>query len=148
MERIPVLVAESGILEGRRFQITSESDLLIGRADECEVLIAAPDISRQHARIQLHNDSVWVEDINSRNGVFVNEKRVVRRPQELRPGGKLRVGEHVFSLEIVEVDDSNSIVQPPPKSPTEPEDTRWWMLALIVLLLAVVTVLLLSNFLS
>ena len=89
MDRIPVLVVIEGPLSGQRFPLQDGDGNTIGRSEECAITINDPDVSRQHARVLLHNDTVFVQDDNSRNGVFVNEKRVVRKPEELRPGGKI-----------------------------------------------------------
>jgi pSer/pThr/pTyr-binding forkhead associated (FHA) protein len=47
--------------------------------------------SAQHARIDPRPDGVWVEDLGSTNGTFVNDVKIVAR-QLLRPGDVLRVG--------------------------------------------------------
>jgi len=57
------------------------------------------NVSRFHARLVFHNAAIWVQDVGSRNGVFLNEKRVVRHKQ-FSPGDELVIGEHVFALEL------------------------------------------------
>ena len=83
-----------------------------GRSEDCTIIIPDPDVSRLHARLILRNDAVWVQDENSRNAIFVNDKRVVRRPEELRPGGLVRLGEgpHVFTLELDDGDDASLVI--------------------------------------
>ncbi len=51
-------------------------DLVIGRASECDVVLSDSLVSRKHARIWLENDGLRLEDLHSRNGVFVNGARV------------------------------------------------------------------------
>ena len=85
MDRVPLLVAVKGPLTGNRYQVQEGEELVIGRAETCSVQIPDSEISRQHARVTLHNAGIWVQDAGSRNGVFINEKRIVR-PTELRPG--------------------------------------------------------------
>jgi pSer/pThr/pTyr-binding forkhead associated (FHA) protein len=79
-----------------------------------------------HARVLLHNGAVWVQDQGSRNGVFVNDKRVVRHKQ-LSPGDALTVGEQSFTIEIqvVSSDPMETIptqdgALPPPLPPPRP----------------------------
>ena len=113
MNRIPLLVATKGALaqEGLRYEIPEGEGIRLGRANDCEITIPNSNVSRYHAKVQLHNDGIWVQDNNSRNGVFVGGKRVVR-PKELRPGVEMEVGDHVFVLEITEVsDDDPSVVR-------------------------------------
>ena len=112
MERVPLLVAVAGALKGNRYQILEGEGVFLGRANDCEVAIPDQEVSRQHAKVTLHNSGIWVQDAGSRNGVFINGKRVVR-PTELRPGGKLTIGPHEFILELAEVDDDDpSVIRP------------------------------------
>ena len=112
MERVPLLVAVAGALKGNRYQILEGEGMFLGRANDCEVAIPDQEVSRQHAKVTLHNAGIWVQDAGSRNGVFINGKRVVR-PTELRPGGKLTIGPHEFILELTEVEENDpSIIRP------------------------------------
>ena len=143
MDRIPVQVVIEGPLKGKRFEIESGEGSTIGRADECDITIPDPDVSRQHARVILHNAGVWVQDDNSRNGVFVNDKRVVRRPHELRPGGNITIGDHKFVLEIVEKERDTSVVQEVLKVTKEPTSKMW--VAVVGMLVLIVIIVLLLN---
>lgn len=99
MDRVPFLVATKGPLQGRQYPVSTEG-LMVGRDETCDVVIPDAGVSRQHARVLLHNAAVWVQDEGSRNGVFVNGKRVVRHRQ-LSPGSEMLIGEHAFTLELV-----------------------------------------------
>ena len=98
MDRVPLLVGTKGPLSGKRYAI-SEAGLTVGRDETCDVIIPDAGVSRQHARVLLHNAAVWVQDEGSRNGVFVDGKRVVRHRQ-LSPGVEMLIGEHAFTLEL------------------------------------------------
>lgn len=50
----------------------SEGSFLIGRGDDCEVLINHDDVSRRHALLSVSPDGVFVEDLGSSNGTFVD----------------------------------------------------------------------------
>lgn len=93
-----MLVATRGPLEGKRYPVSSEG-LVLGRAETCDVPIPDQGVSREHARVMLHNAAVWVQDAGSRNGVYVNGKRVSRHKQ-LSPGAELTIGVHAFTLEL------------------------------------------------
>lgn len=139
MTRIPLLVAKEGALaqEGKRYEIPEGEGLKLGRAPECDIVIPNDNVSRVHATVQLHNDSIWVQDNNSRNGVFVSGKRVIR-PKELRPGSDLEVGDHIFTLEIAEVsDDDPSVVRAVDLEQVRNRSSlpvQWVVIALAVLL--------------
>ena len=98
MDRQPVLVVTKGPLEGARFPVPTDG-LSIGRDPDCNVILDDANVSRYHARLVFHNAAIWVQDVGSRNGVFLNEKRVVRHKQP-SPGDELVIGEHIFTLEL------------------------------------------------
>jgi len=96
MERGPALLCTEGMLAGQRFPVTSEG-LRVGRDAGNEIHLDDAGVSRQHARVLLHNGAVWVQDAGSRNGIFVNGERVPDHKQ-LKIGDKLVVGAHTFEL--------------------------------------------------
>lgn len=67
-------------------------DAVIGRSRNCDVLLEHPTGSAIHARFQLHNGRWKVCDLNSRNGTWVDGKRLTLEPQELRPESELMFG--------------------------------------------------------
>jgi len=139
MEQIPVLVVVEGPLKGKEYPLEEGEDNTIGRADSCHVTIPDNDVSRQHARIILHNAAVWVQDDNSRNGVFVNEKRVVRRPLELRPGGRVSIGIHVFELQLQEKQsDAKKDVELVTSEENESSSIMWLLVGVALAIAAIV----------
>ncbi len=97
--------AESGLRPKRRFipvlrQGVSETRLdrpvlTIGRSTACEVQLTSGLVSRRHARLTLSQLGVSVEDLGSRNGVYVNSVRVVGSVR-LKPGDRLSIGDEVL----------------------------------------------------
>ncbi len=113
MDRNPQLVVIEGALIGQVYEVTADG-LDIGRDSTCEVSLPDPGVSRSHARVFLHNSAVWVQDNGSRNGAFVNGKRL-QRPKTLSPGAVLKVGEHRFEVRL------NSKADPPSSAPKQAE---------------------------
>ncbi|HUQ06313.1 MAG TPA: ATP-binding protein [Kofleriaceae bacterium] len=74
---------------GRTYGL-SVGDTIIGRAPDAEVVIAADDVSRRHARIWAVNGTFFIEDLGSRNGTLVNGVAVARRC--LAVGDRIEVG--------------------------------------------------------
>ena len=64
---------------------------LIGRTPECQLSLDDPLVSRRHAIFEITADGVFVQDLGSRNGVFVNDKRAEVRTQ-LNEGDVIRIG--------------------------------------------------------
>ncbi|MFZ5482489.1 MAG: FHA domain-containing protein [Myxococcota bacterium] len=98
MERGPQLLCLEGPLAGRAYVITAEG-LRLGRDPQNEVHIDDAGVSRQHARVLLHNGAVWVQDAGSRNGIFVNGERVPDHKQ-VKVGDRLAVGTSVFQVSM------------------------------------------------
>jgi hypothetical protein len=70
----PVLVAQSGLLNGQRWMLNRA--VIIGRDSTCEVIIADRQISRFHARIMPTASGIVLEDLGSKNGTFCNGQKV------------------------------------------------------------------------
>jgi hypothetical protein len=53
---------------------------VIGRSDHAAVVIREPSVSREHAAVEVRGGEVWLEDLGSKHGTFVNSRRVTRTP--------------------------------------------------------------------
>jgi hypothetical protein len=81
---------------GRTFDLDDE--LTIGRSPGCGVPM--PDdvyTSTLHARLFRHGDQLWVEDLGSTNGTFVNSERISTAVR-LGKGDLLQIGSTVFEV--------------------------------------------------
>ena len=65
-------------------------EYVVGREDTVAICIKDRKVSRQHARVFLHDGSYWIEDLESTHGTFVNDIRV--RRQTLHHNDRLRLG--------------------------------------------------------
>ncbi|MFQ5425615.1 MAG: FHA domain-containing protein [Gaiellales bacterium] len=89
--RPTLVVVESPALE-RGSSFSAASTLSLGRHPENAVPLVADDFaSGYHARIEPVNGEVWVVDLDSRNGTFVNGRRVEGRAR-VAAGDVVRVG--------------------------------------------------------
>jgi pSer/pThr/pTyr-binding forkhead associated (FHA) protein len=94
--------------ERRDFQM-DKSVCVLGRRQDCDLQIPLMGISRQHCELSVKGAKIFVKDLGSSNGTFVNGKRV-QQSQELAPGDRLQVGLVLFT---VQVDGKPSEVAPP-----------------------------------
>jgi pSer/pThr/pTyr-binding forkhead associated (FHA) protein len=84
----------SGATFGKTFALTGT--MVIGRQADSDIPVPAEEISRHHARLQVTAEGVLVEDMNSANGTFINDKRV--QTGVLKPGEELRLDTVRFML--------------------------------------------------
>lgn len=73
-ESYPVLIAQGGPLSGERWVI--RGPMLIGRGEDCDIIIPDRKISRQHARLHPDRQGVMLEDLESKNGTHYNGARL------------------------------------------------------------------------
>ncbi len=66
----PVLIAQSGPLEGMRWIL--DRTLVLGRDAACDLTIPDRKVSRFHARLSITSEGVLLEDMGSKNGTFCN----------------------------------------------------------------------------
>ena len=99
--------AITGDLTGQ--EITIERDLLVGRHQTADLILQAAEISRKHAAFLLKEQALWVQDLGSSNGTFINDERVTTE-QLLKDGDIVQFASIKFS-----------VLQPAVKVELEPE---------------------------
>ena len=86
-----VVVRSPALSEGEELTLNS-SALRLGRGSDNDVNLARDEYaSSKHARVEPRRDGVWVEDIGSTNGTYVNGARI-SKARVLRNGDVIRVG--------------------------------------------------------
>ncbi len=86
----PYLTVISGPHVGSNFKI-EKPDSTVGRSSKADIHVNDVGISRKHARLITYGDDVFIEDMNSANGTFLNGDRIDRRIQ-LEEGDKITLG--------------------------------------------------------
>ena len=80
------LKANSTALSNRVFPLQQQT--IIGRSNECDITLAAAHLSRRHVQLTLQEGVLFVKDLGSANGTYLNGERVtetrVMRGDELR----------------------------------------------------------------
>ncbi len=70
---------------------------LVGRIDSAHLVLEDSTVSRLHARLSLRRDGVWIEDLDSREGTWING--VVVRLQRLHESDRIALGDVLFIFE-------------------------------------------------
>jgi FHA domain-containing protein len=87
-----VVVKSPDLDEGMDFELDS-AQLTIGRGGQNDIAIATDEYaSARHARFEPRRDGVWVQDLGSTNGTYLNGMRL-EHPKRLTQGDIVRIGE-------------------------------------------------------
>lgn len=65
----------------------NEGTLILGRSNDCDIVIDNSGVSKRHAKISLKNNVLTLEDLKSRNGTFINGLRI--RQRNIQSGDKI-----------------------------------------------------------
>jgi hypothetical protein len=92
-----LVVVEPAAEAGAAFSVEGEATL--GRGGGCTVPLAFDTfISQVHARAIDRDGTLWIEDLGSRNGTFVNGEQV-HEPTQVAKGTRVQVGETVLEVD-------------------------------------------------
>jgi pSer/pThr/pTyr-binding forkhead associated (FHA) protein len=83
---------------GKSLEITDK--IVAGRSPECDLVLLQGHPSRRHAQLTIQADGVWLEDLGSANGTFVNDQRVAA-PVQLRAGDRVRFDAEQWEFGVV-----------------------------------------------
>lgn len=114
--RLKVLHDKANVKQVKLLPVT-----LIGRSTECNLKIASSQVSRNHCRITVGQDTVFVEDLGSANGTLVDGQPIPpHQAVAIAPGARLIVGPAEFLIDYVATT-SATIVLPRTGVPPQPE---------------------------
>ncbi|MEN9797414.1 MAG: domain/GGDEF protein [Pseudomonadota bacterium] len=90
------LVEIAGPNPGKRF-VLDESECTVGRDAKNAIVVDLDNVSRKHARFRVVGGKVYVEDLGSTNGTYLNDVEV-REATALRSGDFVKVGGSIFKF--------------------------------------------------
>ncbi|MBM79890.1 MAG: hypothetical protein CMJ78_04770 [Planctomycetaceae bacterium] len=102
-----ILKVESGRQKGS-FVRLRDDNTLFGRHPNCHIVLNSTSVSRHHAQIVFENDSVFLEDLKSQNGTYLNGDRIEKRIK-LNDGDEVNICDNFFTFYF----------QLPPESPAD-----------------------------
>lgn len=92
-EREPYLIVISGQHVGKLFHLDSD-ELVGGRSPECGIWIEDNAISRKHFCIRRQGPSFLIEDLNSTNGTYLNNRRI--KTALIKAGDKIQISKDLI----------------------------------------------------
>ena len=86
---MPTLIMQEGLEAGRSWPIEKDR-VIIGRGEDCDVVLRERQVSRRHAQIRRLDSQHVLEDLRSRNGTYVNGREVIG-PYVLQDGDEIQI---------------------------------------------------------
>lgn len=91
------LQVNSGPDRGKTFNLSGVS-MMIGRRNDCDIVLTDDSVSRHHARLELHRGSYTIFDLGSTNGVKVNGVKISSRV--LEPEDVVSIGATICAFKV------------------------------------------------
>lgn len=83
-----LVVVPSG---GKPRTYSLDNELIIGRSDKCQVILSDSYASQVHARVFRADEAVFIEDMGSTNGTYLNRRKIAS-PMPVNRGDRARIG--------------------------------------------------------
>lgn len=97
-------------------EFSGDRAFVIGRSQNADFSIPHPNLSREHVRISLKGDDVWLEDLGSANGTFVQGQRLpAKSTVKIKPHYRVLLGtgsDVMIAFEVVEYESTNIATKP------------------------------------
>ena len=74
----------------------SGKEIVVGRSSDLDMVLVEDMVARKHARINLQPDGIWIEDLGSTNGTFVNGEKIKRA--RLKEGDRVLIGTSILKV--------------------------------------------------
>ncbi|MBN1523601.1 MAG: FHA domain-containing protein [Spirochaetales bacterium] len=89
---------ESSLTDGNSVQIKLDHDpFVIGRDKKCHLTLSSAAVSRRHSEIYSNNSTVYIRDLESTNGTFINSKQI-KEPEIIHDGDYIAFADQQFQL--------------------------------------------------
>jgi hypothetical protein len=99
------------IQDGGRVELPLSKEIVLGRLDASRAIFPDVDlssdegieqgVSRRHARISRRGNEIFIEDLNSLNGTFLNANRLVPElPYPINDGDEIQLGKLILTIHL------------------------------------------------
>lgn len=90
----------SGKYQGGEFPLPNSKEIVVGRSSELDMVLVEDMVSRRHAKITVTGDQIFIQDLGSTNGTFVNGEKIKRA--RLQEGDRILIGTSIIKLVAVD----------------------------------------------
>ncbi|QDV48749.1 FHA domain-containing protein [Gimesia fumaroli] len=123
---MPKFIIKTGKYQGKKLKLP-DRDITVGRDLECDIRVSDTDVSRMHCQIKIRDGKLFVDDLESRNGTFINDI-AIETETPLQTGDQLRIGPMVFELAGTKTRIKKpSNLEPDKAAPLSDDDISSWL---------------------
>lgn len=112
----------SGKYQGGEFPIEENREIVVGRSSDLDMVLVEEMVSRKHAKIELRNGSIQIEDLGSTNGTFVNGERIVK--SQLKEGDRILIGSNILKVITTTAEEPSAASRKPELAPSSKPQPR------------------------
>lgn len=88
----PILILIRGSLPGKKYSLKGASKFILGRDKSVDIQIEDANVSRQHSQITREGDKMFIEDLGSRNGTYLNDEKIASGRKLLEKEDMIKMG--------------------------------------------------------
>jgi DNA-binding winged helix-turn-helix (wHTH) protein len=114
----PAVRPRPRVIVGQREFLLMDGANVIGRAPDATIPCAGAGVSRHHARIVISQDGATLHDMDSKNGTYVRDERIVSAP--LSDGDEIRLGDVVLTFRDSAAGEPTETLPPDPRASRRP----------------------------
>jgi pSer/pThr/pTyr-binding forkhead associated (FHA) protein len=116
------LVSDSSWLAGKYFTLPAERSTVIGRGNQCDIVIPGTHLSRRHAEISVEGNHLRIKDLGSANGTYLNELRIDNATAN--NGDRLRLDVYSFRIVAPDLEESKIRIRKPIDELSKPVERK------------------------
>lgn len=90
----------SGKYQGGEFPLQANREIIVGRSSELDMVLVEDMVSRRHAKLTVTGDQIFIQDLGSTNGTFVNGEKIKRA--RLQEGDRILIGTSIIKVVATE----------------------------------------------
>jgi pSer/pThr/pTyr-binding forkhead associated (FHA) protein len=111
-----VIHSKASWLDQKTFPI--DSKVVIGRDPECDITLRLEHLSRKHLELEVRGGHLYIKDLGSSNGTFLNGQKITE--SEIKPGDKIKLDVLTFEVSGPSHDSNKTIIRSAPARPLAP----------------------------
>lgn len=100
---------------GKSFKFDGSRSIVLGRSRASDAQLLDKHVSRSHCRFDFDQDEIFVVDLDSSSGTYVNGKRISRKT--LSPGDTITVGGTQLRYDVAAIEDDSTLILPAAAKP-------------------------------